>query len=163
MDCVHRPQNAQSATVVLVAELVATRREERPLWICAPMIHSTAIALSPSPTERALVQVAPHPKCPRPRRPRLEKEKKAPAEIFESENGGLALHQANGLGRKRNLRHNTSHKRNLRHNTSHTQAEDLVIEEIGRHCREPLAEPALTDAVKASAPWVMVAVSPHQV
>ena len=61
MDCVHRPQNAQSATVVLVAELVATRREERPLWICAPMIHSTAIALSPSPTERALVQVAPHP------------------------------------------------------------------------------------------------------
>ena len=75
MDCVHRPQNAQSATVVLVAELVATRREERPLWICAPMIHSTAIALSPSPTERALVQVAPHPKCPR---PRLEKEKKAP-------------------------------------------------------------------------------------
>ena len=90
MDCVHRPQNAQSATVVLVAELVATRREERPLWICAPMIHSTAIALSLSPTERALVQVAPHPKCPR---PRLEKEKKAPAEIFESENGGLALHQ----------------------------------------------------------------------
>ena len=48
-------------------------------------------------------------------------------EIFESENGGLALHQANGLGRKRNLRHNTSHKRNLRHNTSHTQADDHTI------------------------------------
>ena len=118
MDCVHRPQNAQSATVVLVAELVATRREERPLWICAPMIHSTAIALSPSPTERALVQVAPHPKCPT-AGPRLEKE----ICVTESENGGLALHQANGLGRKRNLRHNTSHKRNLRHNTSQTQAD----------------------------------------
>ena len=48
-------------------------------------------------------------------------------EIFESENGGLALHQANGLGRKRNLRHNTSHKRNLRHNTSHTQVDDHTI------------------------------------
>ena len=122
MDCVHRPQNAQSATVVLVAELVATRREERPLWICAPMIHSTAIALSPSPTERALVQVAPHPKCP-PDRAWKKKRKRLRTEIFESENGGLALHQANGLGRKRNLRHNTSHKRNLRHNTSQTQAD----------------------------------------
>ena len=87
MDCVHRPQNAQSATVVLVAELVATRREERPLWICAPMIHSTAIALSPSPTERALVQVAPHPTAPGKRK------ESAAFEIFESENGGLALHQ----------------------------------------------------------------------
>jgi hypothetical protein len=125
MDCVHRPQNAQSATVVLVAELVATRREERPLWICAPMIHSTAIALSPSPTERALVQVAPHPKCPT--APGKRKESVCFTEIFESENGGLALHQANGLGRKRNLRHNTSHKRNLRHNTSHTQADDHTI------------------------------------
>ena len=62
-----------------------------------------------------------------PQVPGKRKESVGLTEIFESENGGLALHQANGLGRKRNLRHNTSHKRNLRHNTSHTQADDHTI------------------------------------
>ena len=62
-----------------------------------------------------------------PTAPGKRKETVCFTEIFESENGGLALHQANGLGRKRNLRHNTSHKRNLRHNTSHTQADDHTI------------------------------------